>query len=143
LKARQYEPGAMILTEGRNSDAFYIISKGTVDVILPRAIGARSHTILGIFVMEGVLQGIISWLAAVPVSFLVSPPAARAMGTVLFGTTMDYRYNWSAVFVWLLIVVVISVLASVLPARSATRISVRDSLAYAKIHQPRLSENRT
>ena len=37
LKAREYEPGAMILTEGRHSDAFYIIAKGTVDVILPRA----------------------------------------------------------------------------------------------------------
>ena len=37
LQPRHYEPGAMILTEGRNTDAFYIISKGTVDVILPRA----------------------------------------------------------------------------------------------------------
>jgi len=36
LKARKYEPGAMILAEGTNSDAFYIISRGTVDVILPR-----------------------------------------------------------------------------------------------------------
>jgi ABC-type lipoprotein export system ATPase subunit len=36
LQPRQYEPGAMILVEGKNSDAFYIISKGTVDVILPR-----------------------------------------------------------------------------------------------------------
>ena len=27
----------MILVEGSNSDAFYIVSKGTVDVILPRA----------------------------------------------------------------------------------------------------------
>lgn len=36
LKPRQYEAGAMILVEGKNSDAFYIISKGTVDVILPR-----------------------------------------------------------------------------------------------------------
>jgi len=36
IKPRQYEPGAMILVEGKNSDAFYIISKGTVDVILPR-----------------------------------------------------------------------------------------------------------
>jgi len=36
IKARQYEAGAMILVEGKNSDAFYIISKGTVDVILPR-----------------------------------------------------------------------------------------------------------
>lgn len=36
LRSRIYEPGAMILTEGKNSDAFYVISKGTVDVILPR-----------------------------------------------------------------------------------------------------------
>lgn len=36
IKPRQYEPGAMILTEGKSADAFYIISKGTVDVILPR-----------------------------------------------------------------------------------------------------------
>jgi ABC-type lipoprotein export system ATPase subunit len=36
LQPRTYEPGAMILVEGKNSDAFYIISKGTVDVILPR-----------------------------------------------------------------------------------------------------------
>lgn len=33
---RQYEAGAMILMEGKNSDAFYIVSKGTVDVVLPR-----------------------------------------------------------------------------------------------------------
>ncbi len=33
---RQYEAGAMIITEGKNSDAFYVVSKGTVEVILPR-----------------------------------------------------------------------------------------------------------
>ena len=37
LTPRHYDPGAMILVEGKNSEAFYIISKGTVDVILPRA----------------------------------------------------------------------------------------------------------
>ncbi len=36
FEPRQYEAGAMILTEGRNNDTFYIVSKGTVDVILPR-----------------------------------------------------------------------------------------------------------
>ncbi len=34
---QQYEAGAMILTEGRSSDKFYVVSKGTVEVILPRA----------------------------------------------------------------------------------------------------------
>jgi ABC-type lipoprotein export system ATPase subunit len=36
VKARQYEPGALILSEGKSSDTFYIVSKGTVEVVLPR-----------------------------------------------------------------------------------------------------------
>ncbi len=31
-----YEPGAMILAEGTNADSFYVVSKGTVEVVLPR-----------------------------------------------------------------------------------------------------------
>jgi putative ABC transport system permease protein len=103
----------------------------TKEIGVLRAIGARSRTILGIFVMEGILQGLTSWLIAVPLSILVSPPAASVMGHIMFGATLDYQYNWLAVGVWLGIVVVISILASIFPARGATRISVRDSLAYA------------
>ncbi len=33
---QEYEPGAMILTEGRDANAFYVVSKGTVEVVLPR-----------------------------------------------------------------------------------------------------------
>jgi len=36
VQPRQFEPGAMILVEGKNSDAFYVVSKGTVEVVLPR-----------------------------------------------------------------------------------------------------------
>ncbi|MFN8434393.1 MAG: ATP-binding cassette domain-containing protein [Anaerolineales bacterium] len=31
-----FEPGAMILSEGTNADTFYIVSHGTVEVVLPR-----------------------------------------------------------------------------------------------------------
>src|SRR5512134_3037913 len=36
VKAREYEAAAMILTEGKDNDKFYIVSKGTVEVVLPR-----------------------------------------------------------------------------------------------------------
>jgi ABC-type lipoprotein export system ATPase subunit len=36
FKARQYEAGAMILTEGKDNDKFYIVSKGMVEIVLPR-----------------------------------------------------------------------------------------------------------
>ncbi len=103
----------------------------TKEIGVLRAIGARSRSILGIFVMEGLLQGLLSWLSAVPISYLSSPVLANALGNTMFGATLDYQYNWSAVMIWLGTVLVISVVASVLPARGATRISVRDSLAYA------------
>jgi putative ABC transport system permease protein len=103
----------------------------TKEIGVLRAVGARSHTILGIFMMEGILQGLGSWLIAIPLSLLASPIAARQLGQIMFGATLDYQYNWMAVVTWLAIVVVISLLASAMPARGATRISVRDSLAYA------------
>ncbi len=103
----------------------------TKEIGVLRAIGARSPTILGIFVMEGILQGILSWLIAIPIALLASPSAASIMGHVMFGATLDYQFNWGAVGIWLAIIVIVSIFASILPARSAIRISVRDSLAYA------------
>ena len=36
-KEQHFEAGAMILSEGTNADAFYIVTQGTVEVILPRS----------------------------------------------------------------------------------------------------------
>ena len=36
ITPRQYDPGAMILMEGKDNDKFYIVSKGIVEVVLPR-----------------------------------------------------------------------------------------------------------
>jgi putative ABC transport system permease protein len=103
----------------------------TKEIGVLRAVGARSRTIMGMFVMEGLLQGLFSWIMAVPLSFAFGQYMAQTLGQVMFSASLDYRYNYSAVLIWLVIVVVISTLASILPARGATRISVRDSLAYA------------
>ncbi len=35
-KCLTFEPGAMILSEGTNAESFYIVSRGTVEVVLPR-----------------------------------------------------------------------------------------------------------
>jgi ABC-type lipoprotein release transport system permease subunit len=55
---------------------------------------------------------------------------ARALGQTMIEVDLDYAFNLPFVPVWLGAVLVISVLAAVLPARDATRMSVRESLAY-------------
>ena len=36
IKPRQYDPGAIILSEGKERNTFYVVSKGLVDIVLPR-----------------------------------------------------------------------------------------------------------
>jgi len=36
VSPHHFDPGAMILTEGKDNDKFYIVSKGIVEVVLPR-----------------------------------------------------------------------------------------------------------
>jgi putative ABC transport system permease protein len=102
----------------------------TREIGVMRAIGAQSGTMMGMFVMEGVLQGLLSWAMAVPISFVIGKPMANALGQAIFEANLDYTYNFEAVVIWLVIMLMISTLASILPARNATVISVRESLAY-------------
>ncbi len=95
-----------------------------------RAIGAQSRTVRRLHVMEGLLQGIISWLLAVPLAFILAKPLAQTLGRTMIDLDLDYAFNVSAVWVWLAMVGMISVVAAVLPAQSAIRVSVRESLAY-------------
>lgn len=103
----------------------------TKEIGVLRAIGARTRTILAMFVMEGMLQGGLSWGISVSISLLFARILADMMGRIILNMPLDYQYNTQAMFVWLGVILVISILASILPARNATRVSVRDSLAYA------------
>jgi putative ABC transport system permease protein len=103
----------------------------TREIGVMRAIGARSRSIMGMFIMEGVLQGLISWLVAAPLSFLIGYPVARQLGQTMLDIDLDYSYSYGAVLIWLGVILAIAALAATVPARNATRISVRESLAYA------------
>lgn len=102
----------------------------TKEIGILRAIGAGSGTIMRMFVMEGVLQGAISWLIALPISLILAPFLSNTLGRIMFGTNLEYRYDYQAAIIWLILILVIGALASIGPARNATKISVRQSLAY-------------
>ena len=95
-----------------------------------RATGAGSVAIAAIFVAEGVLLGVLSCLFAVPISVPSSRLFSDAVGDALFSLPFDFVYSIGGVGLWLLIVVILSALASLWPALRATRVSVREALAY-------------
>lgn len=95
-----------------------------------RAIGASSRVIIGIFVFEGVTLGLLSAAIAIPVSYPVSQPFSSLLGDLLFNLPLSFQYSVSGALIWLVVISVLSGLASLWPAARAARLSVRDSLAY-------------
>jgi ABC-type antimicrobial peptide transport system permease subunit len=43
---------------------------------------------------------------------------------------INYQFSWNGALQWLIIIVVLSIVGSAVPAIRATRVSVRESLAY-------------
>jgi putative ABC transport system permease protein len=95
-----------------------------------RAVGATSIAIVGIFIAEGVLLGVLSWAIAVPVSYPGALAFNHLVGDALLQVPLDFVFSIPGAALWLVIVVFLSALASLWPALSATQISVREALAY-------------
>jgi putative ABC transport system permease protein len=94
-----------------------------------RAVGASSLDVGRIFIGEGLLLGVVSWGLAVPLSMLAARQFVNALGQAL-QFPFFYRYSLFGMWLWLGIVILLSLLASWLPAQRAAGISVRESLAY-------------
>ena len=94
-----------------------------------RAIGASSPTIAGLFIGEGLLLGLLAWLIALPLSIPVGQVFVAVIGQVL-SFPISYQFSWNGALQWLIIIVALSILGSAVPAIRATRVSVRESLAY-------------
>jgi len=94
-----------------------------------RAVGASSWHIARLFIGEGLILGWLSWLISLPFGI----PAGQLMLYGIeeaFNLDLVYKYSPNGAIYWLVIITVLSILASWLPARKAIKISVRESLAY-------------
>ncbi len=102
----------------------------TREIGVLRAIGAPNRGVAQVFILEGIVIGVLSWalgsLLAIPLGRLLG----NAVGVPLMGTPLRFSYSMNGVWLWLLLVVLLSALASLVPARNASRLTVREVLAY-------------
>ena len=102
----------------------------TREIGVMRAIGASDRAITNLVIVEGVLIGLISWvigtLAAIPISKVMSDVVSRA----IFDAPAKFTFTLLGPAAWLVLVLLLSILASVAPARNAARITIREALAY-------------
>lgn len=102
----------------------------TKEIAVMRAIGASSSAIVGIFVSEGLLLGLLSWIIAVPLSYPGSRLFSDLVGAALFDVPLDFSYSVSGLIMWFVIVVVLSAFASLWPAMRAASLHVVEALRF-------------
>jgi putative ABC transport system permease protein len=96
-----------------------------------RAIGASSWQVIRLFIGEGVLLGLISWLIALPLSIPIAYFFTTQGLSFALNQQLVYQFTPQGAGLWLVIITLLAIIASALPARGAAKISVRESLAYS------------
>lgn len=94
------------------------------------AIGASSNTVYRLFLLEGLLHGLVAWVLSIPLAYLAAEPIARQLGKTMLGIELDFAFDAKAVFYWLAIVLLLTWIASYWPARKASKLTVRECLQH-------------
>jgi len=102
----------------------------TREIGVMRAIGAVDFEIMKSVVIEGLIIGMITWILAIGLSFPISAVLLKIISQAMMGSKMDLAFTTQGVFIWLAVVIVLSFIASILPARNAARLTIREVLAY-------------
>lgn len=102
----------------------------TREIGVMRAIGAVDREIIKSVVIEGMMIGLISWAAAVVLSFPISLMLLQIIGQAMLNSVIPLSITPGGFLIWLGVVVVLSAVASLLPARNAARLTIREVLAY-------------
>ena len=102
----------------------------TREIGVLRAIGARHRTIMTMIQVEGLVIAVLGWVVSIPLSIPMSWVLADAFGKVMFPTPARLIPDARSLLVWFAMVVVVSLVASALPARRAIRIPTAAALSY-------------
>ena len=106
------------------------ILERTREIGVLRSIGAENRIIFGMVVAEGALIGLISWALSALVAIPINQFLDQALGERLMTIPIMYIFSYQGLWVWLVVALLLAALASLLPARNAVRLTVRDVLAY-------------
>jgi putative ABC transport system permease protein len=102
----------------------------TREVGVMRAIGASNAAVFRIVLVEGMLIGSISWGLGALLAFPITSVLYNILSQALFQAEGTAVMTWDGFIIWLVAAVILSAIASLVPARGAARMTVRDVLAY-------------
>jgi putative ABC transport system permease protein len=102
----------------------------TREIGIMRAIGADNRAVMRTVIAEGVVVGVISFGLAIVLSIPFTYGLSYIVSLAVFQTPIDVVFTYAGYAIWLGLVLLLSALASILPARNAAQLTIREVLAY-------------
>ena len=102
----------------------------TREIGILRSLGAQNGVVRRVVIVEGLVIGLISWAVSIPCSIPLAIWLGDSLGNSLLARPLDYIFSIPAMLMWLGLMTVISVIASIIPAQNAARLTIRDALVY-------------
>jgi putative ABC transport system permease protein len=106
------------------------VMERTREIGVLRAIGASDRTLIKMVLVEGMLIGAISYVLGAVLAFPISKLLSDGISQAIFDAPSTLGFTPLGFGIWLALVIVLSFFASVIPARSASRLTIREVLAY-------------
>lgn len=94
------------------------------------AIGASPATVRRLVVLEGVFIALASCVVAVIPTLILTVAVNAGLGNLFFSAPIPFQVSVSAIIIWVVVVSLGAVLATLAPAYKASRLTVREALAY-------------
>ena len=106
------------------------VMERTREIGILRSLGAQNGVVRRVVIGEGLVIGLISWVLSIPCSIPLAIWLGNSLGNSLLARPLDYIFSVPAVLMWLGLMLIISTIASIVPAQSAARLTIRDALVY-------------
>ena len=95
-----------------------------------KAIGANGATIQRLVVFEGVFIAAVSCVVAVIPAIALTWVMSAGLGNLFLSTPIPLEMSAQGIAIWILVVILGAALATLAPASQASRLTVREALAY-------------
>ena len=102
----------------------------TREIGVLRAVGASNAAVSKVVLFEGIVVGLMSWALGALLAIPFGAALTNAISAALLQAEADVQFSTMGMGLWLALVLGLASVASLVPARRASRLTVREVLAY-------------